>query len=165
MQVAASLRVVVLAHEHMNLLDLAGPVQAFATASRQSRGAGPALYDIVVASVDGGAVTTGSGVEILTAPLAALDATPIDTILAPGGCKGADYFTPPRLVDWVRRRAPSVRRLCSVCTGAFLLAAAGQLDGRTAATHWEWADRLTALYPGVKVDPDKIFIQDGALWT
>lgn len=158
-------RVVVLAHEHMNLFDLAGPVQALATASRRFSGTGPALYEIVVASIDGGAITTSSGLQVMTAPLSGLDATPIDTILAPGGCKGEEYYTPPQLVGWVRQRAPTVRRLCSVCTGAFLLAAAGQLDGRRVATHWEWASRLTARHPAVRVDADKIFIKDGSIWT
>src|SRR4051812_2390200 len=95
-------RVVVLAHEHMNLLDLSGPVQALATASRRTGSAATAGYDIVVASVDGGLVTTSSGLQVMTVPLSSLDALPIDTILAPGGCKGDEYETAPRLVAWVR---------------------------------------------------------------
>ena len=158
-------RVVVLTHEHMNVLDLSGPVQAFATAGRQMSASGKAGYEIVVASVDGGLITTSSGLQVMTAPLSALDALAIDTILAPGGCKGEEFDSPPRLIEWIRRRAPTVRRLCSVCTGAFLLAAAGQLDGRRAATHWAWAGRLSALHPAVEVDADKIFIKDGAIWT
>lgn len=165
MPASPTLRIVVLAHEQMNLLDLSGPVQALATASRRFSGSGPALYEIVVASVDGGLITTGSGIQLMTQPLADFDALPIDTILAPGGCKGTEYVTPAQLVEWVRQRAPGVRRLCSVCTGAFLLAAAGQLDGRLVATHWEWVTRLTTLYPQIRVDADKIFIRDGALWT
>lgn len=158
-------RVVVLTHEHMNLLDLSGPVQAFATAARQMSASGNAGYEVVVASVDGGLVTTSSGLQVMTAPLSALDALAIDTILAPGGCKDDEFDSPPRLIEWIRQRAPTVRRLCSVCTGAFLLAAAGQLDGRRAATHWAWAGRLSALHPAVEVDADKIFIKDGSIWT
>ncbi|MET0267324.1 MAG: GlxA family transcriptional regulator, partial [Duganella sp.] len=158
-------RVVILTHEHMNLLDLSGPVQALATANRQMGGKGNGRYEVIVASVDGGLVTTSSGLQVMTVPLSTLDALSIDTLLAPGGCKGEEFDSPPRLIDWIRRRAPTVRRLCSVCTGAFLLAAAGQLDGRRAATHWAWAGRLSALHPGVDVDADKIFIKDGAIWT
>lgn len=158
-------RVVVLTHEHMNLLDLTGPVQALATANRQSGAADNPRYEVIVASVDGGLITTSCGLQVMTVDLAALDSLAIDTILAPGGCKGEQFESPPRLIEWIRRRAPTVRRLCSVCTGAFLLAAAGQLDGRRAATHWAWAERLSNLHPAVEVDADKIFIKDGAIWT
>ena len=165
MQPKLPYRVVVLTHEHMNLLDLSGPVQALATASRQVGGNGKARYEVIVASVGGGLIMTSSGLQVMTVPLSALDALPIDTILAPGGCKGEEFDSPPRLIEWIRLRAPTVRRLCSVCTGAFLLAAAGQLDGRRAATHWAWAGRLSALHPAIDVDADKIFIKDGSIWT
>jgi len=68
-------------------------------------------------------------------------------------------------VKWIKQRAPTVRRLCSVCTGAFLLAAAGQLDGRRVATHWDWVARLRTLHPKIHVDADKLFIHDGPIWT
>ena len=159
------LRVVVLAHEDMNLLDLTGPVQTLFTASRNLPAGEPSLYEIIVASEPGGPITTSSGLPVMTVGLATLDGMSIDTLIAPGGCKGNQYYTPPGLVEWVRQRAPEARRLCSVCTGAFLLAAAGQLDGRRVSTHWEWADRLAELNPKVKVDPDKIYIRDGSVWT
>jgi len=85
--------------------------------------------------------------------------------MAAGGCRGQEYHAPPQLVQWIRKRAPSVRRLCSVCTGAFLLAAAGQLDGRRAATHWDWVDRLRSRHPKIQVDANRLFIQDGPVWT
>ncbi|MET3120887.1 transcriptional regulator GlxA family with amidase domain [Oxalobacteraceae bacterium GrIS 2.11] len=158
-------RIVVLAHEHMNLLDLSGPVQTLSTANKRLSGTGPELYEIIVASVDGGLIMTSSGLQVMTQQLSALDATPIDTIIAPGGCKGDEYYAAPALIDWIRAHAASVRRLCSVCTGAFLLAAAGQLEGRRAATHWEWAQRLSQLHPAIDVDADKIFVKDGPVWT
>lgn len=161
----AALRVVVLAHEDMNLLDLTGPVQALFTASRRHAASGQALYEVIVASEAGGLIATSAGLQVMTVPLSELDGVAIDTIIAPGGCSGNEYTVAPALVAWVRRRAPAVRRLCSVCTGAFLLAAAGQLDGRRVATHWEWAQRLQHAYPAIAVDPDKIFIRDGAVWT
>lgn len=161
----STLRAVVLAHEDMNLLDLTGPVQTLFTASRRHSGTGQPLYEVIVASESGGLVTTSSGVQVMTVGLAALEGLAIDTLIAPGGCKGDEYYTPPGLVAWIRRRSSSVRRLCSVCTGAFLLAAAGQLDGRRVATHWEWAERLQHAYPTIDVDPDRIFIRDDAIWT
>ena len=158
-------RVVLLAHEQMNLLDLSGPLQALATARRDGDRNGPALYDTIVASVDGGAVTTGCGLPVMTVALSTLEGVAIDTLIAPGGCKGDTFDAPPQLVAWIARRAPDVRRVCSVCTGAFLLAAAGQLDGRHVATHWDWATRLGAQYPGIHIDADRIYIQDGPVWT
>ncbi|GAB6194795.1 GlxA family transcriptional regulator [Lysobacter xanthus] len=158
-------RVVLLAYEHMNVLDLCGPLQALATASRHCDGDAPARYETVVASAEGGLVTTSSGLAIGTVAVDTLDGQAIDTLIAPGGCKGEVYSAPRKLVDWVASRAPTVRRLCSVCTGAFLLAEAGQLDGRTVATHWEWAPRLRDSHPGIDVDADRIFVRDGNLWT
>ena len=155
-------RAVLLAYEDMNLLDLSGPLQALATASRLR---GPACYDTSVASVDGGLVTTSSGLSIMTLPLSALDGVAIDTLIVPGGSKDDAFHSPPQLVEWIARRAPTVRRLCSVCTGAFLLAAAGQLDGKEVATHWDWIARLRELHPAIRINADKIFIRDGSVWT
>lgn len=159
-------RIVFLTYDDMNLLDLAGPLQAFATANRISEGAGgPALYDTVVASFKGGSVASSAGLPVQTVAVAALEGARIDTIVTAGGCRGEQFTTCPDLVDWIARHAAQVRRLCSVCTGAFILAAAGQLDGRRVATHWAWAERLQKLYPQIDVDADALFIQDGALWT
>jgi len=160
-----SRRIVLLAYEHMNLLDLAGPLQALATVNRRRVGEGPPHYEIVVASADGGLVSTGSGLPIQTVPIAILDGVAIDTIIAAGGCKGDSYDAHPALVAWIGDRARGVRRLCSVCTGAFLLAEAGQLDGKLVATHWEWVDRLRARHPTLRIDPDRIFVRDGPIWT
>lgn len=158
-------RVVLLAYEHMNVLDLCGPLQALATASRHCDSSASARYDTVVASADGGLVMTSSGLSIWTVSVNSIQGSPIDTLIAPGGCKGETYSAPQKLIDWVAEQAPHVRRLCSVCTGAFLLAKAGQLEGKKVATHWEWAPRLRDSHPGIEVDADKIFVRDGALWT
>lgn len=158
-------RVVLLAYAQMNLLDLAGPLQALATASKRFSGKGPALYETIVASVEGGPIETSAGLPITTLPLSALDGTAIDTVIAPGGSKDESFHAPPELVAWIARRGAEARRLCSVCTGAFLLAAAGSLDGRRVATHWDWASRLENLHPSISVDADRIFIQDGSIWT
>lgn len=118
------------------------------------------LYDVTVVSASGGLVATSAGLEVMTQPLSALDDIAPDTVIVAGGCAGEEYYAPRELADWIARRAPQVRRLCSVCTGAFLLAAAGQLNGRRVSTHWAWADRLRRLNPDVEVDHDKIFVRD-----
>lgn len=162
---AKTRRVVLLAYEQMNLLDLAGPLQALATASKRFSGTGPALYETIVASVEGGLVATSAGLPIMTVPLSTLDDVAIDTLIAPGGSKDDAFHAPPPLVAWIARRGSDVRRLCSVCTGAFLLAATGRLDGRRVATHWDWVARLKQRHPAIDVDADRIFIHDGSIWT
>lgn len=161
-----SRHVVLLAHDGMNVLDLTGPVQALHTANQcRPLADGSVRYVITVASETGGLVTTSAGMQVMSVPLAALDKTAIDTLMASGGCRGETYAVSPAMVDWVAEQGTRVRRLCSICTGAFLLAAAGHLDGRSAATHWGWADRLSSLHPRVRVDADKIFVRDGHVWS
>jgi transcriptional regulator GlxA family with amidase domain len=158
--------VVFLAYDDMNLLDLAGPLQAFTTANRISQGEGGAvLYETIVASARGGSVTSSAGLSVDTRAVVTLEGRTIDTLITAGGCKGEEFFACPELTDWIAHKAAHLRRLCSVCTGAFLLASAGQLRGRRAATHWAWADRLQRLHPEIEVDADALFVQDGAVWT
>jgi len=161
-------RVVMLSYDGVNLVDVSGPVQAFETARRQAWQPGldaPAPYDITVASKAGGPVVTGPGLAIMTTPLAALAAAAIDTVIMPGGSTEGSPIAPPALVAWIGANARCVRRVCSVCTGAFALGAAGLLDGKRATTHWRWAAELARRHPKVRVDPDPIFIREGSLWT
>jgi transcriptional regulator GlxA family with amidase domain len=158
-------RVVLLAYEGMNLIDLSGPLQALATASRLNRDAESGTYETIVASAAGGPVVTGPGLPVITVALAALDGLAIDTLIVPGGTREDTFVPEAALVDWIVLAAPEVRRVCSVCTGAFLLAAAGLLGGRRVTTHWDWAAELQTRYPALLVDPDPIFIKDGRLWT
>jgi transcriptional regulator GlxA family with amidase domain len=158
--------IVFLAYDDMNLLDLAGPLQAFATASRIGQGNdGVPMYETVVASAQGGRVTSSAGLAVETRSLATLEGMRIDTLISAGGCKGEEFIACPELVAWIAANAANVRRLCSVCTGAFVLASAGQLAGRRVATHWAWAERLKRLHPELEVDADALFVQDGAVWT
>src|SRR4249919_1545658 len=155
--------VAVTAYDHMNLLDLSGPLQALATANRELEPAH--RYEVHVVSVHGGAITTGCGLRVMTDPIDALQGTRVDTLIVPGGCAGSRFEAPPALAKWVGERASSVRRVASVCTGAFVLAEAGLLAGRRAATHWDWARQLEERFPAVNVDADRIFVKDGAIWT
>lgn len=159
------LPMVLLAYDGMNLLDLAGPLQALTTANRVAPPAAAQRYETIVVSVDGGPVLTSSGLPVVTVPVSSLTDTEIDTLIVPGGCWGEEYDVPPILRDFVQARAGTVRRLCSVCTGAFLLAAAGQLDGKRVATHWAWLDKLKRRHPALDIDADSIFVRDGNLWT
>ncbi|MEU6116682.1 GlxA family transcriptional regulator [Streptomyces sp. NPDC047117] len=139
-------------------LDVTGPLEVFTGAGHCVPGA----YRVRTATFDGTPVRTSSGLRI-TPDLALSDAAPPDTLLVPGGQGTRD--PDPRLVDWLRTHAQRAGRKVSVCTGAFLLAAAGLLDGRRATTHWAMCDTLAGRFPGVDVDPEPIFIRDGDVAT
>ncbi|MGW8766809.1 GlxA family transcriptional regulator [Streptomyces sp. NPDC055815] len=162
-------RVVIVAFPGVELLDVTGPAEVFSVASRVA-GAGRPAYLVQIATADGGPVTTSSGVRLM-ADLTLDDATgPMDTLLVSGAIEIVDEGGVEPLVDrevtrWLRHSAPRARRIGSICAGAHLLAAAGLLEGRPATTHWLTAARLAAEHPGVRVDPDPIFIRDGQVWT
>lgn len=120
----------------------------------------PVAYRTTVASIDGGVLHTFPGLPVVTERLDSLDAQPIDTLIVPGVPIDEHCTLQPELVAWIRRNAPRARRVCSVCTGAFYLAAAGLLDGRRATTHWREAAHLARRFPNVHVDADPIFIRD-----
>jgi transcriptional regulator GlxA family with amidase domain len=122
-------------------------------------------YQTLVLSSDGAPVVTSSGLTLV--PHGALDAAPraIDTLLVAGGPGWERPCEDRILLDWIGTRGQSARRVASVCTGAFLLASAGLLDGRRATTHWAAAAELARRYPQVRVDPEPIFLRDGHVWT
>jgi len=157
-------RVILVAFDGAQGLDIFGPAEAFAAARRSSAATG---YEIVLASAAGGAVRTTSGISVATRPLERVPPRGGDTVLAVGGSDGAmrRAVVDAALLAWIARAARVVRRIGSVCTGAFVLAAAGVLDGRRAATHWSSCDLLAAFRPSVTVDADAIFVKDGRVWT
>ena len=159
----------VLAFPSVQLLDVTGPLQAFATANEHvTQAGGTAPYDLRVvakAGVKGGqGVTASAGLAITTAPLPRPNSA-VDTLIIAGGPGVEAAAADPLFVDWVRQRAAKTRRVASVCTGAFLLAATGALDGRRAATHWSVCKEFAQRYPAVQVEPDPIFVRDGSVWT
>ncbi len=157
--------VVLVAFEDVRLLNVTGPLEVFDLANTILRSEGAVPYRPMVMSRPGGATRTASGVKIFTERLSAADEIDIDTLLLPGG-PGVHAAAADRdLVAWLVSRVPEVRRVCSVCTGAFLLAATGLLSGRRAATHWQDAERLQELYPDITVESDPIFVRDGQVWT
>jgi transcriptional regulator GlxA family with amidase domain len=155
----------VLAFPDVQLLDVTGPIQVFASANRFMIEAGHAApYALRVVAQGGQRVEATAGVELAVHPLSPRDAD-VDTLVIAGGDGVHISSVDPVLVDWVRERAKKARRTASVCTGAFLLAATGALDGRRAVTHWAFCAELARRFPAVRVESDPIFVKDGPIWT
>ena len=161
---SAARRVVFVLFEDCLLLDFAGPLQAFELACETSE-AGRAPYVWQVCSLKGGPVKTSSGLEVMTAALSDCAPDHIDTLIVGGGPGVHRAAAEAELVAWFRLAAPNVRRVCSVCTGTFVLAAAGLLQGKSAVTHWGSCDLLRAQYPDVSVLVDPVFVHDRGIWT
>jgi transcriptional regulator GlxA family with amidase domain len=156
---------VFLAFQDLQALDLVGPLEVFATASLVLAAKGHDGYQVVVASVDGQPVTTSSGLSLATTKLPDLD-QPVDTLMLPGGAGTQTVRADSQVIDWIRTVAGRAGRVASVCTGAFLAAQAGLLDGCVVTTHWASADRLAREFPSIVVDPDPIFVRSSAkVWT
>jgi len=159
--------VVILGYSGVQALDMVGPFDVFtgATLNLAARHRFDDGYDVTIASVEGEPVTTGTGLVLVAQPLPDPDGS-IDTVVLPGGW-GLDEARKNRdVVDWVKAVSGTARRVVSVCTGAFLAAEAGLLDGCRATTHWAFADELAQEFPSVRVDPDPIFVHSSPkVWT
>jgi transcriptional regulator GlxA family with amidase domain len=154
-------RVVVLAFEGVQSLDITGPVEAFSVATRYFGGE----YAIELVTPDGGPARASSGLS-LNADRAAADVRgPIGTLVVAGGEGALRTAKDERTLAWVRDAAARSERVASVCTGAFILAAAGLLDGRRATTHWDSCQRLAERHPQITVESDPIFVRDGNVLT
>jgi transcriptional regulator GlxA family with amidase domain len=149
-------RVVFVIYPGFQILDLTGPHEVFHQAG---------AYELeTVAAVAGPVAATGGLTVMPTGTIDACDG-PIDTLVVAGGRGKVQACADTRLIGWIREAAGRSRRVASICTGAFLLAEAGLLDGRRAVTHWSSCDRLAELRPSVTVEPDALFVQDGHVWT
>ena len=158
-------RIDFLAYADVQLLDVTGPFQVFASANRLADETGqPTPYQLQVVSAEPGAIVSSSGLALVAQPLPPAD-RPLDTLVIAGGIGVNRVRTDPDLVAWVRARAGVTRRVTSVCSGAFLLAATGLLDGRRATTHWSRCAELAAAFPAVRVEDDPIYVNDGGIWT
>jgi transcriptional regulator GlxA family with amidase domain len=160
-------RIAIVAYPGVQSLDVTGPLEVFAGAGRliRSRSHSERPYKVEVLSREGAPLETSSGLRIT--PHAALEDPPteIDTLIVAGGSGVRQAAADASLIDWIARASARARRTASVCSGAFLLARAGLLDGRRATTHWAEAQRLSAEYPQIEVDPDPIYVRDGPIWT
>ncbi len=151
---------IVVGFPDVQALDVVGPLEVFAMANRH--GADPA-YATALVSASGRPITTSSGLSLATERVTRR--APIDTLVVAGGTGTAAAMADARLIAWLRDAAMSARRVTSVCSGAFLLAQAGLLDGRRVTTHWSACDTLARTFPAVDVDADRIYVRDGDVWT
>src|SRR3569833_1663971 len=143
-------------HPGFQFLDVVGPTAAFELASRYVSDG----YDLEILAASAGPVESSSGLPLTAGPLAAKG---LDTIIVSGGHLEWYMEAVGKIVTWLMAVRP--RRLASVCSGAFLLAEAGRLDGRAATTHWDSVERFQRSYPQVRLDPDCIYTRDGDVWT
>ena len=144
-------------------LDLVGPLEVFSMANRIG---GAAVYELILASPAGGTIVCNSGLQL--AGSTSLQELPedLDTVLVAGGSDAAlREVADEGVLEWLRQRAATSRRIGSVCSGAFILAAAGLLDGRRATTHWGFCEAISNFRPAVMLEPDAIFVADPPFYT
>ena len=154
-----SRRVGVVIFPDFQLLDVSGPITAFEIASRFV----PNAYDIRLLASHAGQVHSSSGMALSADALSTTRG--IDTLVVSGGNGARDALEDRSLVRMLARAPGRVRRIASVCSGAFLLAQAGLLDGKRATTHWRAAPALARMFPAIVVQPDCIYVRDGEIWT
>ena len=150
------------------IIDITGPLEVFGRAARmltEERGWRVPAYTVEIAATKAGALRTSSGIRLIADRGIAQVRGPFDTIFVSGGIGTTEAIRDRALIEWLRGSMRRTRRLCSVCTGAFLLAEAGLLDGLPATTHWRQCARLAAQYPAVKVETDPIFVRAGKIST
>ncbi|WP_420568811.1 GlxA family transcriptional regulator [Thalassovita sp.] len=158
-------RVVMLTFEGASSLDTVGPVDVLAGAQMAFQTSAP-IYEIEMVSLKGGLISTNpAGVTINTIALAELGEGSIDIFLIAGGENAIEVARDADMCAAIQMLSKRATRVASICTGAFLLAAAGLLNNRKATTHWNWSDQLAREYPEIEVDEDKIFVQDGHVFT
>jgi transcriptional regulator GlxA family with amidase domain len=148
-----------LVYPDFQLLDAAGPIAAFEIATRYV----PGSYSLRVLAAEAGLVASSSGACLQARPLAR--ARGIDTLIVAGGEGSRSAMTCARTRRFIHSCASRARRTASVCSGSYLLAAAGVLDGKRATTHWSRAADFARKFPRIHVDPDRIFVKDGSVWT
>jgi transcriptional regulator GlxA family with amidase domain len=160
-------QIAILAFPNVQSLDITGPLEVFAGAQTliEATGRTDRGYEVLVLSRDGAPLCMSSGLQIV--PHDSFSETPrqLDTLIVAGGYGSHAASKDPATIAWIASASKRARRTASVCTGAFLLAAAGLLDGRRATTHWSAAGELAKRYPNVQVDPEPIFLRDGPIWT
>ncbi len=160
-------RVVLVVFDGLQPLDVTGPHEVFAGANEvvDAEGRAGPRYELVIAALRAGPVRARSGLAVVADAALADVAGPAHTLVVVGGPGVRQACDDPAVVAEVVRLAAGADRVTSVCTGAFLLATAGLLDGRRATTHWSATSRLAREHPGVTVESDPLFVRDGDVWT
>jgi transcriptional regulator GlxA family with amidase domain len=161
----ATRTVLFVGYDGVGLLDLTGPFTVFWSASWFLAQRGEPVYERRVATITGGPVNTADGITLVAEPLSNFDDAPIDTLVVPGALDLTGAMKDRALVEWLATHAPRARRICSVCTGTFVLAEAGLLNGKRVVTHWQAAESLAMQYPSLKVEPDAFFVRDDPVWS
>lgn len=156
-------RVALFLFDGVDLLCTSGPACLLVYATRHLARLGKPGYEIGYFSATGGALVTKQGLVVEARPLAEVRAAELDTIILPGG--DSEEWRDPVIVSWLASQGPDVRRFAGISCGAFYLAYAGLLDGRSATTHWSECDLLEASFPQVNVVRDSIYVRDGGVWT
>lgn len=159
--------VVMVFYPDAHILDVVGPVEIL-TGAGLFTDQGPAPYRITLVAGQRGPTTTTCGLTLQADKgfaEARRDNEEIDTLVVAGGHGTPAALTDHKLRDYVNWAASRARRVVSICTGAMILAALGLLDGRRATTHWWWCPILAREYPGVKLEPDALYVRDGNVWT
>lgn len=150
------------------IVDLSGPLDVFYYADRLLRTApreNEPGYESLVIAASRGVVRSKSGLDV-TAPYGCADITDgLDTLIVVGGEAPLEACADETLIAWIKAISVRVRRVASICTGAFLLARAGLLDNRKVTTHWMFCEQLAANYPSLCVEPNRIFVRDGGVYT
>jgi transcriptional regulator GlxA family with amidase domain len=154
--------IAILAVPGVQLLDVSGPLDVFAEANVQ---VGKEIYRLLVIAAEHGHIRSSSGAKLVTDYVVGDDIPAMDTLLVAGCPNAAEIAPGAKMIAWLREAAPNARRYGSVCSGAFMLAAAGLLDGHRITTHWAVADTLAKTYPTVTVEADAIHVRDGPLRT
>lgn len=159
-----SRRIGIVVYDGVLSIDVAGPLEVFDTARQQTDGGPNPSYSVEIVAKRAGPIATAAGMEII-ARVGFGDCEPFDTVLVAGGHSSLEAAYDDEITTYLRSISGRTRRIASVCTGAFVLAGAGLLDGRRAATHWAYADTLAEMFPNVLVDADPIYLRDGNVYT
>jgi transcriptional regulator GlxA family with amidase domain len=157
-----------LAYPGIQMLDVMGPLEVFSRTARWLKDNGKRgddAYSVEIVGLTRGPFRASSGLRLYADRGFAEVGRGIDTLMIAGGIGVDRYRSHPALLRWIRRQAGWVRRLASVCTGAFFLAEAGLLQGRRATTHWAHCGELARAFPNVEVEPDTIFVREGPIYT
>jgi transcriptional regulator GlxA family with amidase domain len=153
----------VLGYDHVEALDMIGPLEAFAT-TRSIGLQQPVNYETLLLSASGKDLTSQSGITFRAHAL--MDEAPrLDTLIIAGGVGSREPANAARVATWLKANHRNIRRIASVCTGVYLLAATGLLDGRRATTHWHFAADVARKFPRITVEPNALFIKDGRFYT
>src|ERR1700754_4090835 len=158
--------IAILCFPPVDVLDVAGPLEAFNLANLLSAPRQPYRVQVVNAAA-GVDIDTEAGIGLRGQASLHGESQlswPIDTLIVTAGLSGIDRY-PEHAIDWLRRNEEGIRRLCSVCVGAFPLARTGLLEGRRVTTHWRTAESLQQKHPDTDVDPTPIWIRDGKFYT